>query len=100
MVWEQFIISPGLGGLSEVILVGLMAAKMNIKVCLHAGGVGLCNYAAHVCILDFINFGSYGVPFLSESHYLIHSVPHETTHNVHGVVMKTNFYLSFGRYFK
>ena len=39
-----------------------MASKFKKKVCLHAGGVGLCNYAAHVCVLDYIKFsGSMGL---------------------------------------
>ena len=33
-----------LGGVNEVLAVMLMAAKYNIPVCPHAGGVGLCEY--------------------------------------------------------
>ena len=32
-----------------------MASKFGVKVCIHAGGVGLCNMAAHLCILDFVS---------------------------------------------
>lgn len=32
-----------------------MARKFGVKVCIHAGGVGLCNMAAHLCILDFVS---------------------------------------------
>lgn len=75
-----------LGGLSEFLVVALMASKFKKKICLHAGGVGLCNYAAHVrgrvrlarvkanhkflklllsaqvCVLDYVKFsGSLGL---------------------------------------
>jgi len=33
-----------LGGLNEVLIVLLMAAKFKVPVCPHAGGVGLCEY--------------------------------------------------------
>eukprot|EP01052_Picozoa_sp_SAG31_P031202 SAG31_NODE_3282_length_4467_cov_2.622024_2_plen_354_part_00 len=43
-----------LAGLNEFLVVCLMAKKFGVKVCIHAGGVGLCNMAAHLCIIDFI----------------------------------------------
>ncbi|MCE8015005.1 L-fuconate dehydratase [Halomonas sp. MCCC 1A17488] len=43
-----------LGGLNEVILVALMAAKFGVPVCPHAGGVGLCEYVQHVSLFDYI----------------------------------------------
>jgi len=43
-----------LGGLNEVLSVVLMAKKFNIPICPHAGGVGLCEYAQHISIFDFI----------------------------------------------
>lgn len=43
-----------LGGVNEVLAVLLMAAKYNIPVCPHAGGVGLCEYAQHISIFDYI----------------------------------------------
>lgn len=43
-----------LGGLNEVILVVLMAAKYGVPVCPHAGGVGLCEYVQHVSLFDYI----------------------------------------------
>ena len=33
-----------------------MAAKAKIKVCPHAGGVGLCEYVRHLVMIDFICF--------------------------------------------
>src|SRR4030095_7274934 len=43
-----------LGGLNEVLLVVLMAAKFGVPVCPHAGGVGLCEYVQHVSLFDYI----------------------------------------------
>jgi L-fuconate dehydratase len=43
-----------LGGLNEVLLVLLMAAKFNVPVCPHAGGVGLCEYVQHISLFDYI----------------------------------------------
>ena len=42
------------GGVNEVLSIMLMAAKMNIPVCPHAGGVGLCEYVQHLSMIDFI----------------------------------------------
>lgn len=43
-----------LGGLNEVLAVMLMAAKYDLKVCPHAGGVGLCEYVQHMSMIDYI----------------------------------------------
>lgn len=43
-----------LGGLNEVILVTLMAAKFGVPICPHAGGVGLCEYVQHISLFDYI----------------------------------------------
>ena len=43
-----------LGGLNEVLAVLLMAAKFGVPVCPHAGGIGLCEYAQHVSLIDYI----------------------------------------------
>lgn len=43
-----------LAGVNEVIAVLLMAAKFNVPVCPHAGGVGLCEYVQHLSIFDYI----------------------------------------------
>lgn len=43
-----------LGGLNEVLAVLLLAAKFGKPVCPHAGGVGLCEYAQHVSIIDYL----------------------------------------------
>ncbi|SMD44867.1 L-fuconate dehydratase [Aquiflexum balticum DSM 16537] len=43
-----------LGGVNEVLSVLLMAAKFNIPVCPHAGGVGLCEHVQHLSMIDYI----------------------------------------------
>ena len=43
-----------LGGLNEVILVVLMAAKFGVPICPHGGGVGLCEYTQHISLFDYI----------------------------------------------
>jgi L-fuconate dehydratase len=43
-----------LGGVNEVLAVLLMAAKFGVPVCPHAGGVGLCEYAQHLSLFDYI----------------------------------------------
>ncbi|EPD3066679.1 L-fuconate dehydratase [Klebsiella aerogenes] len=43
-----------LGGVNEVLAVMLMAAKYNLPVCPHAGGVGLCEYVQHLSMIDYM----------------------------------------------
>lgn len=41
-------------GVNEVLSILLMAAKYNVPVCPHAGGVGLCEYVQHLSIIDYV----------------------------------------------
>jgi L-fuconate dehydratase len=43
-----------LGGVNEMLAVLLLAAKFEIPVCPHAGGVGLCEYEQHMSLFDYI----------------------------------------------
>lgn len=43
-----------LGGVNEVLAVYLMAARLGVRVCPHAGGVGLCEYVQHLQMIDYI----------------------------------------------
>ncbi len=43
-----------MGGLNEVLAVLLMAAKYNLPVWPHAGGVGLCEYVQHLSMIDYL----------------------------------------------
>lgn len=42
-----------LGGVNENLAVMLLAAKFGIPVCPHAGGVGLCQLARHLSMVDY-----------------------------------------------
>ncbi len=43
-----------MGGLNEVLAVLLIAAKYNLPVWPHAGGVGLCEYVQHLSMIDYV----------------------------------------------
>ena len=47
-----------LGGVNEVLTVLLMAAKYDLAVCPHAGGVGLCEYVQHLAMIDYLSFAA------------------------------------------
>jgi L-fuconate dehydratase len=47
-----------LGGVNEVMAVQLLAAKFDIPVCPHAGGVGLCEHVQHLAMIDYICIGA------------------------------------------
>jgi L-fuconate dehydratase len=47
-----------LGGVNEVLAVLLLAAKFSVPVCPHAGGVGLCEYAQHISMFDYLAVGA------------------------------------------
>jgi L-fuconate dehydratase len=47
-----------LGGVNEVLAVLLLAAKFGVPICPHAGGVGLCEYAQHISMFDYIAVGA------------------------------------------
>lgn len=42
------------GGVNEILAILLIAAKYDVPVCPHAGGVGLCEYVQHLSMIDFI----------------------------------------------
>jgi len=64
VMFKQFMQAGGLqicqidscrmGGLNEVLAVILLAAKFEIPVCPHAGGVGLCEYVQHLNVFDYV----------------------------------------------
>ncbi|XP_055625030.1 mitochondrial enolase superfamily member 1-like isoform X2 [Toxorhynchites rutilus septentrionalis] len=45
--------SARIGGVNEILAVYLMAKKFNVKVCPHAGGVGLCEMVQHLQLWDY-----------------------------------------------
>src|SRR6187397_2511460 len=42
------------GGVNENIAILLLAAKFGVRVCPHAGGVGLCELARHLSMVDLV----------------------------------------------
>ncbi|XP_022906814.1 mitochondrial enolase superfamily member 1-like [Onthophagus taurus] len=46
--------SARIGGVNEILSVYLMAHKFGVKVCPHAGGVGLCEMVQHLQMWDFL----------------------------------------------
>ena len=43
------------GGVNENVAMLLLAAKFGVRVCPHAGGVGLCEMVQHLSMFDFIS---------------------------------------------
>jgi L-fuconate dehydratase len=68
-----------LGGVNEVLAVLLLAAKFGVPVCPHAGGVGLCEYAQHISMFDYIAVGA------SDEGRVCEYVDHLHEHFVHPV---------------
>jgi L-fuconate dehydratase len=46
------------GGVNEALSIMLLAAKFDVPVCPHAGGVGLCEYVQHLAIYDYLCVGA------------------------------------------
>jgi L-fuconate dehydratase len=76
-----------LGGVNEVLSVLLMAAKFNIPVCPHAGGVGLCEYVQHISIFDYICVSA------SLDNRILEYVDHLHEHFEHPVTIKNGCYM-------
>lgn len=75
------------GGVNEVLSIMLMAAKFDIPVCPHAGGVGLCEYVQHLSMIDYISISGKLEDRITE--YIDHL--HE--HFVNPVVIKNGNYM-------
>ena len=76
-----------LAGVNEVLAVLLMAAKFEIPVCPHAGGVGLCEYVQHLSMIDFIAISG------SLENRIIEYVDHLHEHFFDPVVIKNGAYM-------
>ena len=68
ILFKQFIMSQAidivqidacrLAGLNEILTVYMIAAKYGMPVCPHAGGVGLCEYAQHLSMIDYVQISA------------------------------------------
>ncbi|MBA2274959.1 MAG: L-fuconate dehydratase [Actinobacteria bacterium] len=76
-----------LGGVNEVLAVLLMAAKFDVPVCPHAGGVGLCEYVQHLSIFDYVCVGA------SLKGRVLEYVDHLHEHFVTPVVVENGRYM-------
>jgi L-fuconate dehydratase len=75
-----------LGGVNEAIAVLLMAARYDVPVCPHAGGVGLCEVVQHLSIFDYLGIGA------DLSGRMIEYVDHLHDHFVDPVVIRNGRY--------
>lgn len=74
------------GGVNEILAILLMAAKYNIPVCPHAGGVGLCEYVQHLSMIDYIAISG------SMEDRIIEYVDHLHEHFIDPVVIQKGHY--------
>ncbi len=75
------------GGVNEILAILLMAAKFEIPVCPHAGGVGLCEYVQHLSMIDYIAVSG------SLENRIIEYVDHLHEHFLDPVVIKNGAYM-------
>lgn len=75
------------GGVNEILAILLMAAKFDIPVCPHAGGVGLCEYVQHLSMIDYIAVSG------SLENRIIEYVDHLHEHFIDPVVIKNGAYM-------
>lgn len=73
-------------GINENIAILLMARKMGLPVCPHAGGVGLCEAVQHLSMFDFVALSG------TMQGRMIEYVDHLHEHFVDPVVMKQGRY--------
>ena len=76
-----------MGGLNEVLTVLLLADVFGIPVCPHAGGVGLCELAQHIGMIDYICFSG------KMENRMIEYVDHLHEHFVDPVAIRKGRYL-------
>jgi L-fuconate dehydratase len=76
-----------LGGVNEILAVMLMAAKYEIPVCPHAGGVGLCEYVQHLSMIDYVMISG------SMENRIIEYVDHLHEHFLDPVTIRNGHYM-------
>jgi len=76
-----------LGGLNEVLAVLLLAAKHQLPVWPHAGGVGLCEYVQHLAMIDYL------VVSATKSNRLVEYVDHLHEHFIDPCVVINAAYM-------
>jgi L-fuconate dehydratase len=76
-----------LGGVNEVLAVLLLAARFNVPVCPHAGGIGLCEYVRHLAAFDSVAIGG------SRADRVVEWVDHLHEHFLDPAVVRNGRYL-------
>jgi len=76
-----------IGGVNEILAVLLLAAKFQIPVCPHAGGVGLCEYVQHLAIFDYVSVSA------SLEDRLCEYADHLHEHFVNPLIMRNGRYM-------
>jgi L-fuconate dehydratase len=66
VMFKQFLASGGMqicqldscrvGGVNDNLAIMALARRYGVPVCPHAGGVGLCEFVAHLIMVDYIRF--------------------------------------------
>jgi L-galactonate dehydratase len=75
-----------LGGVNEVLAVLLMAAKYNIPIVPHSGGVGLPEYTQHLSTIDYV--------VVSGKKSVLEYVDHLHEHFLHPSVIRDGYYVT------
>lgn len=75
-----------LGGVNEVLAVLLMAAKFNIPIVPHSGGVGLPEYTQHLSTIDYV--------VVSGKKSVLEYVDHLHEHFFHPAVIRNGYYVT------
>lgn len=78
--------SARIGGVNEILSVYLMANKLGVKVCPHAGGVGLCEMVQHLQMWDYVSLSG------TMHHRMIEYVDQQHEHFVNPVVVENAHY--------
>ncbi len=74
-------------GVNEVLAILLLAAKFQVPVCPHAGGVGLCEYVQHLAMFDYLRVST------TMQDRVIEYVDHLHEHFVDPVVIRNGRYM-------
>ncbi|MDZ7690772.1 MAG: L-fuconate dehydratase [Balneolaceae bacterium] len=80
--------SARVGGVNENLAIMLMAAKNDIPVCPHAGGVGLCEYVQHLSMIDYVAISG------SKEGRVTEYVDHLHEHFLDPVVIQNGHYMA------
>ena len=84
--------SGRMAGVNEVIGVYLMAKKLKVPVCPHAGGVGLCEMVQHLQMFDYVALSG------TTENRMIEYVDHLHEHFKNPPKMGASWYVNIIRY--